>query len=138
MYVVLGNGDIEKRIRQLGVPCSAPALALAKLYRSRGMGPQFHVLNHAVCHSSLGSYGLRVICSDWDFELRSIAACGRVVVATSCDDVVCSPQNARYVASQIPNAKFYESTQGWNHDFMMVVSSRRQSGRCLLFLGLFF
>jgi len=50
VYLLLGNGDIEKRLGQLGVPRPRSALELAKLYRSRGMGPAFHVLNHAVCH----------------------------------------------------------------------------------------
>ena len=89
VWAVLGNGDSEKRLRQLGVPRSKGGLRLAALYRARGMGPMFDVLNHAVCQSSNGwSYGLRVICSDWGLELAEISsACagGRVLVATACD-----------------------------------------------------
>jgi len=89
VWAVLGNGDSEKRLRQLGVPRSKGGLRLAALYRARGMGPMFDVLNHAVCQSSNGwSYGLRVICSDWGVELAEISsACagGRVLVATACD-----------------------------------------------------
>ena len=40
-----------------------------------------------------GSWSLRMIVSDWGFELASIAAVdGPVVVATASDDVVCAPQ----------------------------------------------
>ena len=29
-------------------------------------------------------------------------------------------RSARYVASEVPGARLYESRQGWNHDFMFV------------------
>jgi hypothetical protein len=35
-------------------------------------------------------------------------------------DIICAPQNARWVATKIPNAVLYESKQGWNHDFMLI------------------
>ena len=56
-----------------------------------------------------------MICSDWPCNLRDIAAVGggsgRVLVATSIDDVICAPPNARYVAREIPVAMLYESKQ---------------------------
>ena len=120
IWLFLGNGQLEKRLRAINPPVTARGQELASLYRARGLGSNFdgspHFLDHALCHSSLSwIWGLRVICSDWPCDLRDIAAVGggtgRVLVATSIDDVICAPPNARYVAREIPGAMLYESKQ---------------------------
>eukprot|EP01047_Picozoa_sp_COSAG01_P041424 COSAG01_NODE_3553_length_5934_cov_4.175282_4_plen_294_part_00 len=125
-WLVLGNGQLEKRLRLISPPKSVSNLTLQRLYHARGVdsifgnGPNF--VDHSICHTSLGwIWGLRVICSDWGFDLTRISACGGpVLVATSDDDVVCAPQIARWVAQQIgPTTRLYESHQGWNHNFMI-------------------
>jgi hypothetical protein len=69
VWLMLGNGRLEKRLRFLNPPKNAPALTLQRLYRARGVdsifnnGPNF--LDHGVCHTSLGwIWSLRVICSE--------------------------------------------------------------------------
>lgn len=129
IWLFLGNGQLEKRLRALNPPVTATGQMFAKLYRTRGLGPNFdgspQFLDHALCHSSLSwIWGLRVICSDWPCELKDIAAVGggtgRVLVGTAIDDIICAPPNARYIARQIPGAMLYESKQLWGHDFMIV------------------
>ena len=126
VWMFLGNGHVEKRLGQLGFPRTKGGLALGRLFAARGKPPSFAALDHAVCHSSLGwAYNLRVICSDWGFELPAIAKCGgRVLVATAVDDVVCAPQIARYVAREIPGAVLHESRQGWNHAFILLETDK--------------
>jgi hypothetical protein len=129
IWLFLGNGQLEKRLRALNPPVTAKGQMFSNLYRTRGLGPNFdgspHFLDHALCHSSLTwIWGLRVICSDWPCEIKDIAAVGggtgRILVGTAIDDVICAPPNARYIAREIPGAMLYESKQLWGHDFMIV------------------